>query len=130
MSGSTGAANRRRTLPSGENVMEMRVHLKVCEACGCLWFRAQAETTVYCSGCYERFKEFPTPESRKRRGRPKKTTLPAVFAVAGWSLGGVETGLAEEFEPAAAIAGQDAVISLVAAETSHGCYSALNAGAL
>jgi len=61
--------------------MELRVHLKVCEACGCLWFRVQAETSVYCPACYERFKDFPTPESRRRRGRPKKTTLPAVFAV-------------------------------------------------
>ncbi len=29
---------------SGENVMELRVHLKVCEGCGCLWYRVQAET--------------------------------------------------------------------------------------
>lgn len=61
--------------------MELRVHLKVCEGCGCLWFRAQVETRVYCTACFERLKEFPTPESRKRRGRPRKTTLPTVFAV-------------------------------------------------
>jgi hypothetical protein len=61
--------------------MELRVHLKVCEGCGCLWYRAQVEIRVYCTACHQRFMEFPTPESRKRRGRPKKTTLPTVFAV-------------------------------------------------
>jgi len=61
--------------------MDLRVHLKICEGCGCLWYRSQVEIRVYCTACYERFKEFPTPESRKRRGRPKKTFLPAVFAV-------------------------------------------------
>jgi CRISPR-associated Cas5-like protein len=61
--------------------MELRVFLKVCEGCGCLWYRAQAEIGVYCSSCHDRFKEFPTPRSRKRSGRPKKLTLPTVFAV-------------------------------------------------
>ena len=61
--------------------MELRVHLKICEGCGCLWYRAQMETRVYCKPCNERFKEFPTPESRKRRGRPRKAMLPTVFAV-------------------------------------------------
>jgi hypothetical protein len=62
--------------------MELRVHLKVCEGCGCLWYRAQVDTGVYCSSCHQRFKDFPTPESRKRRGRPRKIILPTVFAVA------------------------------------------------
>ncbi|HEX4320296.1 MAG TPA: hypothetical protein VHZ52_05300 [Acidobacteriaceae bacterium] len=61
--------------------MELRVHLKICEGCGCLWYRAQVETGVYCTACRERFKQFPTPTSRKRRGRPGKTILPTVFAV-------------------------------------------------
>jgi hypothetical protein len=61
--------------------MELRVHLKVCEGCGCLWYRAQVETRVYCAACNERFKEFPTPQSRKRRGRPRKMILPTIFAV-------------------------------------------------
>ena len=61
--------------------MEFRVELKICEACGCLWYRAEIETRVYCAPCMARFKEFPTPESRKRRGRPRKITLPTVFAV-------------------------------------------------
>jgi hypothetical protein len=61
--------------------MDLRVHLKICEACGCLWYRAHVDIRVYCAACNERFKEFPTPQSRKRRGRPRKTTLPTVFAV-------------------------------------------------
>jgi hypothetical protein len=61
--------------------MDLRVQLKICEACGCLWYRAQVETGVYCSTCLERFKQFPAPQGRKRRGRPKKTVLPTVFAV-------------------------------------------------
>jgi len=109
--------------------MEMRVHLKVCEACGCLWFRVQAETTVYCSACYERFKEFPTSEGRRRRGRPKKTTLPAVFAVeaACQSLDCAGLGFEGEFGPVAENTGGGAVISLIAAQ---GCVHALSAGAL
>jgi hypothetical protein len=61
--------------------MELRVQLKICEACGCLWYRTQIDTRVYCTGCHERFKDFPTPQSRKRRGRPRKANLPTVFAV-------------------------------------------------
>jgi hypothetical protein len=61
--------------------MELRVHLKICEACGCLWYRAQADTRVYCAACDLKFKEFPTAQSRKRRGRPRKIVLPTVFAV-------------------------------------------------
>jgi hypothetical protein len=61
--------------------MELRVHLKVCEGCGCLWYRSQAETRVYCLPCLERFKDFPTTPTPGRRGRPKKTTLHSVFAV-------------------------------------------------
>ena len=61
--------------------MELRVFLKVCEGCGCLWYRTQAEIRVYCSSCLDRFKEFPIPESKRPVGRPKKLTLPTVFAV-------------------------------------------------
>lgn len=52
--------------------MEVRVHLKVCEGCGCLWFRAQTQVGVYCRACAEKLREFPSPESRKRRGRPTR----------------------------------------------------------
>jgi hypothetical protein len=68
--------------------MELRIHLKVCEGCGCLWYRAQVDTGVYCSSCHQRFKDFPIPESRKRRGRPRKVLLPTVFAVAVSGLTG------------------------------------------
>jgi hypothetical protein len=61
--------------------MYLSVHLKVCEGCGCLWYRSQVDSGVYCAPCAQRFQEFPTPESRKRRGRPKKITLPTVLAV-------------------------------------------------
>ena len=67
--------------------MELRVHLKVCEGCGCLWYRAQTQGGVYCSGCEEKLKDFPTPESRKRRGRPVSKSLVRVWAVAE-SVGG------------------------------------------
>lgn len=111
--------------------MELRVHLKVCEACGCLWFRAQAETTVYCSSCHERFKDFPTPQSRRRRGRPKKTTLPAVFAVEAvhQSLAQEALKAVTEFGAAAEIAGDTAAISLLAAQGSHGSFAPSIAGA-
>ena len=28
--------------------MEVRVQLKICEGCGCLWYRAQTLGSVYC----------------------------------------------------------------------------------
>jgi hypothetical protein len=61
--------------------MDLRVRLKICERCVCLWYRAQVETRVFCAASNERFKELPTPQSRKRRGRPRKMILPTVFAV-------------------------------------------------
>jgi uncharacterized Zn finger protein (UPF0148 family) len=62
--------------------MELRVQLKVCEGCGCLWYRAQTQGSVYCISCEEKLKEFPTPESRKLRGRPKRKSLIRVWGVA------------------------------------------------
>ena len=82
----TSVTYRGLTEVLGENLMELRVNLKICEACGCLWYRSQLETRVYCTGCDERFREFPTPKNRKRPGRPKKTTLPTVFAVQAAAL--------------------------------------------
>jgi hypothetical protein len=67
--------------------MELRVHLKVCEGCGCLWYRAQQQVSVYCQECVDRFREFPTPESRKRRGRPPRIKLARVWAVAATAGG-------------------------------------------
>jgi len=37
---------------------------------------------VYCKGCETKLQDFPTPESRKRRGRPARKTLVRVWAVA------------------------------------------------
>jgi hypothetical protein len=68
--------------------MELRVQLKICEGCGCLWYRAQTQGSVYCNGCEEKLKDFPTPESRKRRGRRTGKTLVQVWAVAADATGG------------------------------------------
>jgi hypothetical protein len=62
--------------------MELSVHLKVCQGCGCLWYRPQSEEKVYCRDCEVRLRDFPAPESRKLRGRPPRLTLPRVYAVA------------------------------------------------
>lgn len=66
--------------------MELRVQLKICEGCGSLWYRSQSQG-VYCRSCESILREFPTPESRKRRGRPcRKSALRDGAAVA--ALGG------------------------------------------
>lgn len=62
--------------------MEVRVQLKICEGCGCLWYRAQTHGSVYCEECESKLKGFPSPESRKRRGRPGRSRLVRVWAVA------------------------------------------------
>lgn len=62
--------------------MELRVQLKICEGCGSLFYRAQSEGTIYCRGCEAKLKDFPSPESRKRRGRPGRKTIPRLWAVA------------------------------------------------
>jgi hypothetical protein len=63
--------------------MELRVQLKICEGCGSLFYRAQTERKIYCRGCEEKLSEFPSPESRKRRGRRSgPRTLPKVWGVA------------------------------------------------
>jgi len=69
--------------------MEVRVQLKICEGCGCLWFRPQKEERVYCKECAEKLSEFPLPESRKRRGRPVRGRLTRVWAVAE-AVGGAQ----------------------------------------
>ncbi len=62
--------------------MDVRVHLKVCEGCGCLWYRAQTQGSVYCKECQAKLREFPSPDSRKLRGRPRHRQLARVWAVA------------------------------------------------
>ena len=68
--------------------MELRVQLKICEGCGCLWYRAQAQGSVYCQSCETKLKDFPSAESRKRRGRPGRKPLANVWAVAE-AMGGM-----------------------------------------
>jgi len=62
--------------------MELYVQLKVCEGCGCLWYRALNHGSVYCQRCETKLKEFPSPESRKRRGRPTRKPVGRVWAAA------------------------------------------------
>jgi len=69
--------------------MEVRVQLKICEGCGCLWYRAQTQGSVYCKECDTKLKDFPSPETRKRRGRPARKALVTVWAVAE-AVGGAE----------------------------------------
>jgi hypothetical protein len=69
--------------------MELCVQLKVCEGCGCLWYRAQTQETVYCKECETKLRDFPSPETRKRRGRPSRKTLVRVWAVCE-TTGGAE----------------------------------------
>ena len=59
----------------GKSVMEVCVQLKICEGCGCLWYRAQTSGTVYCTRCKTELEKYPSPESRKRRGRPATETI-------------------------------------------------------
>lgn len=71
--------------------MEIKIQLKVCEGCGCLWFRVQGQASVYCNDCDVKLREYPEPETRKRRGRPCGKRQPAA---AGWptaaAMGGAE----------------------------------------
>jgi hypothetical protein len=60
--------------------MELRVYLKVCEGCGCLWYRAQSIGSVYCKECEVRLRDFPAPESRKRPGRAGRKPIKRIWA--------------------------------------------------
>ena len=67
--------------------MNLRVQLKVCEGCGCLWYRTQNDNSggtkqVYCASCAKRLTDFPPPQTRARRGRPRKLAVPTLLAVA------------------------------------------------
>jgi hypothetical protein len=52
--------------------MYLRVDLKTCEACGSLFCRPETQQSCYCAHCTELLKNFPTPETRKLRGRPSR----------------------------------------------------------
>jgi len=68
--------------------MEFCVQLKVCEGCGCLWFRCQSKEDVYCRHCVTRLRDFPSPQSRKRPGRrPRPAAVARIWAVAEASGG-------------------------------------------
>ena len=69
--------------------MELRVQLKVCEGCGCLWYRIQTQGSVYCKECEAKLRDFPSPESRKRRGRPPRKSPVRVLAMAA-AAGGAQ----------------------------------------
>lgn len=68
--------------------MELQVQLKVCEGCGCLWYRPLNHGTVYCQRCEVKLKDFPGPETRKRPGSSVREPVMKIWAVA-------ETGGAE-----------------------------------
>lgn len=72
--------------------MDLRVQLKVCEGCGCLWYRAHTHCGVYCLGCELKLKEFPSARSRRRRG-PRQQA----FAGAGVDRGRMAGGGGESF---------------------------------
>ena len=69
--------------------MELRVQLKVCEGCGCLWYRAQHQGSVYCRSCETKLREFPVATDDYRPGvsRKRKPVL-KIWAVA--DSGGAE----------------------------------------
>lgn len=69
--------------------MELSIQLKVCEGCGCLWFRAQHQESVYCRHCEVKLAEFPSPETRKRRGRPGHRAATGAWPLAE-AAGGAE----------------------------------------
>jgi len=68
--------------------MELRVHLKVCEGCGSLWYRAQNQGSVYCKDCETRLQEFPRPETRRRRG--PQPLSPPMFRTMAEAAGGAQ----------------------------------------
>ena len=55
--------------------MELRVQLKICEGCGCLWFRAQTQGTVYCRQCETKLREFPAPETPEAAWTTRPQTI-------------------------------------------------------
>lgn len=65
--------------------MELRVQLKICEGCGCLWYRAQNHCSSYCRECAVRFMDFPVDTRRLRRIKHKHShpSLTGALAAAG-----------------------------------------------
>ena len=57
---------------------EVTFDIKICEACGRLYLRTENESGIYCAKCAAMLCDFPTPESRKLRGR--KSKQPRIYA--------------------------------------------------
>jgi len=69
--------------------MELRIQLKICEGCGCLWYRALGEANVYCSDCAAKLQDFPAPETRRLPGRPPRMPRMSLWGMAE-VVGGAE----------------------------------------
>ena len=54
--------------------MDLQVQLKICEGCGCLWYRIQNQETVYCRECEVRLKDFPAPTRQRRRRTSRRNS--------------------------------------------------------
>lgn len=54
--------------------MELRVQLKVCEGCGCLWYRPACLGSAYCRECQLKLKDFPVNLNRPRRAAQLKAS--------------------------------------------------------
>lgn len=58
---------------------EIKLQLKVCEACGALWVR-RPEQSVYCPPCASWLADFPAPRRIAPRARRRRHTVLAFRA--------------------------------------------------
>jgi hypothetical protein len=70
--------------------MELRVQLKICEGCGCLWYRAQSHCSSYCRECVILLRDFPVDTRRPRRTTHKQACPPLIRAWAVAETGGAK----------------------------------------
>lgn len=56
-------------------MMEVCVQLKVCEGCGCLWYRSLGHPSVYCSRCKVRLRDFRPPDARRSGRKSFKSSI-------------------------------------------------------
>ena len=76
--------------------MELRVQLKVCEGCGCLWYRPEnLGSTAYCRECQEKLKDFPVNLNPPRRSddcriKGRRRWAPMQLCAAAENAGGAE----------------------------------------
>jgi hypothetical protein len=68
--------------------MELTLELKICEGCGCLWYRVRNQESVYCRECENRLSEFPAPTRQRRRRWPKFKLLFRPLPAASTAGGG------------------------------------------